>query len=191
MVEPVNIVPRPMLASERITLRRPVESDTPDRLHLGDTPEFRRLVGGDPLPKSMKPARLNHRTWRAVYRKRQASFPDWRLPSARYAVVIFESSFWGQGPGTEVTKFVLEYAFDELELHRVGLRVKKFNPQAIRCYEECGFGLRGVACESLLVAGQLRSDVFMSILEREYRLRNQGSWTSVESSLAGAHPFST
>lgn len=88
---------------------------------------------------------------------------------ARYAVGIFDSALWNHGYGTEITRLVLRYAFDELGLHRVDLRVLEYNQRAIACYEKCGFIREGVERESALVDGVWYSDVMMSILEHEYR----------------------
>ncbi|RPJ99073.1 GNAT family N-acetyltransferase [Priestia endophytica] len=61
--------------------------------------------------------------------------------------------------GTEITQLVLDYAFKELRLHRVDLRVLQYNKRAIRCYEKCGFIQEGIEREGAL-----------SILDREYHI---------------------
>jgi len=66
---------------------------------------------------------------------------------ARYAIGIFDPACWGQGYGTEATRLVLRYAFEELKLHRVDLRVLEFNHRAIACYEKCGFVREGIERE--------------------------------------------
>jgi ribosomal-protein-alanine N-acetyltransferase len=87
---------------------------------------------------------------------------------ARYAVGIFDSSELGRGIGTEITQLVLKYAFEELKLHRVDLRVLEYNKRAIKCYEKCGFIQEGVEREGALIEGKYETDIFMSILDREY-----------------------
>lgn len=59
-------------------------------------------------------------------------------------------------------------AFEELNLHRVDLRVLEYNKRAIKCYEKCGFIKEGVEREGALIEGKYETDVFMSILDREY-----------------------
>ena len=88
---------------------------------------------------------------------------------ARYAIGIDSPDDWGQGIGTDATKLVLKFAFEELHLHRVELRVLDYNERAIRCYEKCGFVREGVEREGALVADEFRSDIIMGILENEYR----------------------
>lgn len=89
--------------------------------------------------------------------------------SARYAIGIFDPVYWNRGLGTEATRLVLWFAFEELKLHRVDLRVLAFNKRAIACYEKCGFVREGLMRESVLIGGEWQSDVLMSVLEHEYR----------------------
>ena len=64
---------------------------------------------------------------------------------------------------------MLRYAFEELGMHRVDLRVLAFNERAIACYEKCGFVREGVEREGSRIGGERQSDVLMSVLEQEYR----------------------
>jgi RimJ/RimL family protein N-acetyltransferase len=63
---------------------------------------------------------------------------------------------------------VLEYAFGELGLHRIGLRVVAYNVRAIRCYSACGFIEEGREREAAHVAGEWHDDVIMGLLSREF-----------------------
>jgi ribosomal-protein-alanine N-acetyltransferase len=87
---------------------------------------------------------------------------------ARYAVGLFDPTVWSKGLGTEITQLVLRYSFEELELHRVDLRVLQYNKRAIKCYEKCGFIQEGIEREGALIEGKYETDVFMSILDREF-----------------------
>jgi [ribosomal protein S5]-alanine N-acetyltransferase len=42
------------------------------------------------------------------------------------------------------------------------------NKRAIKCYEKCGFIQEGVEREGAFIEGKYETDVFMSILDREY-----------------------
>ena len=90
---------------------------------------------------------------------------------ARYAVGLLDSSRLGMGLGSEVTRTVLGYAFDELGLHRVDLRVLAYNTRAIRCYERCGFVEEGREREAAFVDGHWHDDVIMGILQSELTSR--------------------
>jgi len=93
---------------------------------------------------------------------------------ARYAIGIFDPIYWGRGIGTEVTHLVLDYAFNELGLHRVDLKVLEYNTRGIRCYEKCGFILEGKEREGALIEGKYENDLTMGILDYEYRASEQG-----------------
>ncbi len=87
---------------------------------------------------------------------------------ARYAIGIFEPRDWGKGLGTEATRLVLDYAFRQLDLHRVDVRVLDYNQRAIRCYEKCGFVRERIERESAWVNGRWHNDLIMGILEYEH-----------------------
>jgi RimJ/RimL family protein N-acetyltransferase len=62
---------------------------------------------------------------------------------ARFGIGVLSRDFTGRGLGSAATRLVLAYAFDQMRLHRVDLRVLAFNAAAIRCYERCGVVTEG------------------------------------------------
>ncbi|WP_458122232.1 GNAT family N-acetyltransferase [Paenibacillus sp. Z6-24] len=89
--------------------------------------------------------------------------------NAHVRVAIFESSNCGQGYGTEAMELLLDYAFGNINLHRVELSVFSFNERAIRSYEKLGFRREGVQREVLYYDYQYHDAISMSILEHEFR----------------------
>ncbi len=87
---------------------------------------------------------------------------------ARFAIEIHNREYRNRGIGCGATKAVIRFAFEELNLHRLDLRVLISNKRAIRCYESAGFVREGIQRETLLVEGRWDSDLWMSILEHEY-----------------------
>ncbi|MCL6518577.1 MAG: GNAT family N-acetyltransferase [Armatimonadetes bacterium] len=59
--------------------------------------------------------------------------------SAKLTILIGDKSYWDRGYGSDVIKTLLDYAFSDLGLESVALRVFAFNKRAMRCYEKCGF----------------------------------------------------
>ena len=49
------------------------------------------------------------------------------------------------GKGTEALRLALRYAFSELKLHKVYLRVLDYNERAVRAYQKVGFQVEGTA----------------------------------------------
>ena len=86
----------------------------------------------------------------------------------RYAVGIYHEANWNQGLGQEICKTVLAYAFDELGLHKVDLRVLEYNTRAIASYKKSGFIVDGRLRENAYINHRWHDDVLMSILSREY-----------------------
>jgi ribosomal-protein-alanine N-acetyltransferase len=179
----------PTLCGVRVKLRPPVERDKQDRLAAGRDPEFRRMVGGDPMdcPPLTLPEveqwyqQLCHTPLHWVIEAEGCCIGIARLLAvdqtnrrARYAIGIYSSRFWGHGYGAEATQLVLRCAFEELGFHRIELHVLAFNHRAIACYRKCGFVEEGRERDSVLIGGEWHSDVLMSILEQEYRKQTTG-----------------
>ncbi|MGP4108643.1 GNAT family N-acetyltransferase [Virgibacillus sp. L01] len=93
---------------------------------------------------------------------------DTKNRNAECIIDIGEKKFWGKGYGTEALKMLLEYAFLELNLHRVSLRVFSLNDRAIHIYNKLGFEKEGVMRESLYRNGKWHDIITMGVLKREY-----------------------
>jgi [ribosomal protein S5]-alanine N-acetyltransferase len=176
----------PILTGSTVRLRPPQLTDIADRQRCGRNSEFLRMVGAD-QPDDRPMTGIEARQWyeklsnqpytwiiewqgRAIGHNRLHEL-DPRNRRARYYIGIFDPACWGLGLGTQATILVLAYAFDLLKLHRVDLRVLAYNQRAIRAYTKAGFVQEGVEREGAWIAGRWESDVWMSILEDEYRAR--------------------
>lgn len=97
---------------------------------------------------------------------------DWRNNGAAMSKVLIGSKeMRGCGAGHQMVSRLLEYAFGELHLHRVELRVFDDNPSAIRCYEQNGFVIEGHLRDYRKVRYSYNSSYLMSILEPDWRQR--------------------
>ncbi|MET3871563.1 RimJ/RimL family protein N-acetyltransferase [Puniceicoccus vermicola] len=82
----------------------------------------------------------------------------------------------------EATRTVVKVAFEHIKLHRLDLRVLTSNHVAIACYRSCGFKDEGIQRETLFIDGRWESDLWMSILEQEYKEKaNQSLQTTATS----------
>ncbi len=179
-----------MLTSERIQLRKMVEADIPlyhswrnnmqvmkttnlylDTYDEKDTDDFvRNVILSSPTSK----------TYMCVDRSTQVVFGvvaltqiDWKNRHAECIIDLGNQDFWGKGYGTEAMHILLIYAFLELNLHRVHLRVFSFNEAGIRLYEKLGFVHEGTARESLFRDGKWHSIISMGMLQSEYIKEHQ------------------
>ena len=83
--------------------------------------------------------------------------------------ICISPQYQGQGYGTEAIKWVLEWAFEEAGLHRVGLRAFEWNYGARRLYERLGFKIEGTSRELFWHRGRYWDDFQFGLLEREWR----------------------
>lgn len=79
------------------------------------------------------------------------------------------SSETRRGVATEAAARILEVAFDELDLHRVVLRIAEGNLASERVAEKLGFTREGLLREELQVNGVWMDHSVWGLLEDEYR----------------------
>jgi len=58
---------------------------------------------------------------------------------AELGITIGERAYWGRGCGTEATRLMLDYLFDELRLERVYLHTLTWNYRAQEAFHKAGF----------------------------------------------------
>ena len=102
---------------------------------------------------------------------------DLRRRNTELGIMLARPDLLSQGIGTEALQLFLKVCFEELGLHRVGLRVYRENPRGMRAYAKCGFQEEGVIRDFHFSRGRWHDLVFMSILEDEYWSR-QGAGDS-------------
>jgi RimJ/RimL family protein N-acetyltransferase len=59
--------------------------------------------------------------------------------SAEVSIFISQPSEWSKGLGTDAMRALLDFAFGEMRLERVWLRVFDYNERAVRSYEKAGY----------------------------------------------------
>jgi UDP-4-amino-4,6-dideoxy-N-acetyl-beta-L-altrosamine N-acetyltransferase len=94
---------------------------------------------------------------------------DHRHRRAEYGVLIGESSARRRGVAFEASRLILEYAFGELNLHRVFLQVFADNVPAIKLYERLGFLREGLLRDHATRDGVPYDVVVMGLLASELR----------------------
>lgn len=177
----------PRLDAGRLVLRGFEARDVQGRRVLGEDPGIVRMFGGTPAFAEHR-AMAEERA--AAWFGQVSSDPNplhWAVDldgrfvgtarlhdlshadaSARYAVGLLDPRILGQGIGQRLTRLVLHYAFAEIGLHRVGLRVLAYNERAIGCYLRCGFVEEGREREAARVADTWHDEVIMGILDRDH-----------------------
>jgi len=79
--------------------------------------------------------------------------------------------YQGQGYGSEVILWALDWAFRHANLHRVGIGAFAYNEGAWKLYERLGFVHEGRKREAIWYDGDYRDTVDMGMLKREWQAR--------------------
>lgn len=95
----------------------------------------------------------------------------WPGASADMAIGIGEPAYRGKGYGSEALRLILDYAFSEVGLYRVGLTVMEYNSAAIKSYERAGFVREGAKRKAVLRDGNRYDLVYYGILRDEWLVR--------------------
>ncbi|KAI0693069.1 acyl-CoA N-acyltransferase [Cytidiella melzeri] len=82
--------------------------------------------------------------------------------------VALSQKWWGQGFGTEVMDWLIQYAFSGLALHRLSLYVWSSNERAVTMYEHLGFQNEGRIREAVWKEGKFVDKIWMGLLARDY-----------------------
>lgn len=93
---------------------------------------------------------------------------QWQHGTAYLAVGIGEAEYRGKGYGFDAMNLMLDFGFNELNLHRVSLTVFDYNAGAIKLYEQIGFIREGLARQAFLRDGKRRDMYFYGLLRDEW-----------------------
>jgi len=93
---------------------------------------------------------------------------NWKDRSAELGIVIGDKSQWGKGYAQDAIQTLLAFAFGEMNLNRVYLRVFADHEPAINAYRKCGFVEEGRLREEIYADGRYHDMLVMAILRREF-----------------------
>lgn len=173
----------PALKGKRVQLRQAFSGDVEARLALGNHAEIIEMFGVDhsavrPLTRDGAlrwVQRLIDHSHAWVIEVGGRLVGEIRLDNvdlhdrrASMAIGILDPALLGKGLGSEAIRLLLQHAFADLHLHRIGIRVLAYNQRAIRAYEKCGFVIEGREREAAFVNGVWHDDVLMGVLEHEF-----------------------
>ena len=85
--------------------------------------------------------------------------------------ILLDVELCGQGIGTEVTKMLLYYGFDRLNLHRIALGVTSENIGAIKAYKRAGYVEEGALRDDIFRNGRWYDSIKMAMLRSEYEAK--------------------
>jgi RimJ/RimL family protein N-acetyltransferase len=93
---------------------------------------------------------------------------EWNNQNGELSVGIWDPAYQDRGYGSEALQLILNYAFYEINLFRVGLTVIASNARAIHVYQKHGFREEGRMRQVVHRDGKRVDLLMMSILRDEY-----------------------
>lgn len=89
---------------------------------------------------------------------------DYTHRKAEYGIFIGEEKALSKGYGTQAAGLMIRYAFEELKLHKLMLRVLAGNDRAKRSYEKAGFVQEAYLKDDVYLEGGYRDVILMALL---------------------------
>jgi ribosomal-protein-alanine N-acetyltransferase len=175
----------PMLAAERVTLRELRASDAPSLLAMLTTEEVTRFIS--PPPSDVEGfERFIEWTHREREAGRYVCFavvpagmesavglvqvrqldPTFSIGEWGFAI---GSPFWGTGMFPEAARMVVDFAFDQIGVHRLEARAAVQNGRGNGILRKLGAVQEGVLRKSFLRWGQYHDQVLWSIIDDDWR----------------------
>lgn len=93
---------------------------------------------------------------------------DWVNRTSDLGVYVGDRDMQGKGVGKVACLLLLDYAFNGLNLRRVGLEVVSFNEAAVQLYETLGFVREGAARQRYKINGKAHDVVYFGMLADEF-----------------------
>ena len=101
---------------------------------------------------------------------------DWWHRKAELATYIGDPRYQDRGLGKEAWRVLLDWAFQDLGLHRVHARILSENSRTIRAVKSLGFQIEGTLREDIYQERRYKDVVVMGLLDSDYaKKRSQKS----------------
>ena len=175
----------PVLRTERLALRPLTRADVPQLHAVFSDAEVMRYWSNSPHPDQARTEAMVDSINDGFERREILQWgiereADGRLlgtvtliaggeqPRAELGYVLGREH-WGQGFAGEAQRRVIEFAFEELGLHRLEADTHPENAASLRSLERLGFRREGVLRERWTIAGEVSDSVIFGLLAREWR----------------------
>lgn len=89
--------------------------------------------------------------------------------NAIFGVIIGEKNYWSKGFGVEAARLLINYGFQQLNLHRISSSAIAFNERSIRLHKKLGFREEGRLRQAMFKKGQYHDRVEFGILREEWK----------------------
>lgn len=86
---------------------------------------------------------------------------------AEYGIFIGEKEALGRGFGTQAARLMIRYGLEELNLHKLMLRVLAENLPARKSYEKAGFVEEAYLKDEVFLENQYKDVIYMAVIREE------------------------
>lgn len=158
-----------------------MQKDIPYRVKWLNNPNVNRFVGDEVGQKTnLKKAKEWFADYQKVKNKKFFTICDDFKPigfmglsniskhnkNADLFIAIGEDNYHGKGIGKIAVKWIINYGFNKLKLHKINLGVIKDNVPAINLYKSLGFITEGKMKEEVFYKGKFHDFLSMAIFNR-------------------------
>ena len=98
--------------------------------------------------------------------------------SGSFGISIGEKDYWSKGYGTEATKLIIRYGFEQLNLHRISSVVFSFNERSLRLHTKVGFIQEAIRREAWYRDGEYHNEVLFGLLRSDWQEMKDKKLTS-------------
>ena len=88
---------------------------------------------------------------------------------ATFGIVIGEKDYWSKNYGMEAARLLIDYGFQQLNLHRISSTALAFNERSIRFHKKLGFREEGRLRQIMFKNGQYHDLVQFGLLREEWK----------------------
>jgi RimJ/RimL family protein N-acetyltransferase len=89
--------------------------------------------------------------------------------NATFGIIIGEKDYWGRGYGVEAARLLINYGFQQLNLHRISSTAIAYNDRSIKLHKKLGFREEGRLRQAMFKNGQYHDRVEFGILGEEWK----------------------
>ena len=89
--------------------------------------------------------------------------------NAIFGIIIGEKDYWSKGYGAEAARLLINYGFEQLNLHRISSAAIVFNERSIKLHKKLGFQEEGRLRQVMFRNGQYHDRVEFGMLREEWR----------------------
>lgn len=93
---------------------------------------------------------------------------DFRIRKAELGIFIGEGDFLNKGYGRDAVNVLLKFAFKQMNLNRVSVKIVEYNQKAVEFFQECGFQKEGILKQAFYYDNKYYNIILYGLLKEEY-----------------------